>query len=363
MSIYSAFDASVHVVVCAGGSGTRFWPLSREHRPKQLLSLMDSGSLLQNTFTRLAGVVDSSRWWMVVGQSHADACREHVPVIDAERCLVEPCARNTAAAIGLAALHILKKDPEAIMIVLPADHFVADIPAFLSALNAAIEVARTDKIVTLGIEPTHAETGYGYIEKGAASGLSQSYQVERFCEKPPRAQAEAFLSSGRYLWNAGIFVMRAQRLEQDLNTYAAETAKPLWVLSDFIGKSSYGDKLKSIYESIPSISIDYAVMEHSKNLAVIACSCGWSDVGSFDALSSIWDKDLEENICRGRVLSLASKRCIVYSSGDHVTALLGMEDVIVVNTKDATLICHKQCAQDVKQITAALRKQGWEDVC
>ena len=231
----------LHVVVLAGGSGTRFWPLSRRSKPKQLLELTEGGSLLASTFERVRGLVSPENWWMVVGQTYAADCATDVSEIPAGHVLAEPVGRNTAPAIGLAARALLANDPDAVMAVLPADHYVTEPDAFNEAIKTATLAANAGHIVTLGVEPSRPETGYGYIERDEAMEVSGTFRVARFCEKPARAQAEAFLASGKHLWNAGVFVMRADTVLAELERQLPSIAQGLEEIAGHIGQSSYDE--------------------------------------------------------------------------------------------------------------------------
>ena len=351
---------SLHAVVIAGGSGTRFWPLSRQAHPKQLLNLSGQDTLLHATFARVAPLVPAQRWWMVVGAHHAEGCRRAAPEVAQGQGLVEPQARNTAPAIALAALHLAHRDPEAIMAVLPADHHVADGAAFCAALQKAVEVAKTGRIATLGIRPTHAETGFGYISQGEQTpDVSGAYAVARFCEKPDKATAESFLQAGTYLWNAGIFVMRARTYLDEVDCQLPELHAKLAAVGDAIGTFDYALRLEEAYAEIKGISIDYGVMEGAKAAAVVPVQCGWSDVGSWNALGAVVQEDGDGNVVRGQTVLHETKNSVVYGTEDAVVAVVGMDGVVVVHTPDATLVLPKDRAQDVRKVIERLQDAAW----
>ena len=351
----------LRAVVLAGGSGTRFWPLSRPHRPKQLLDLSGQGVLLWQTFDRVEPLITNEHWWMVVGDAHAQGCADVVSGVSSERVLVEPCARNTAAAIGLAASHLVKQDPDAIMVILLADHHVRDASAFCAALTLAAEAASESGIVTLGIKPSRPETGYGYIESGAQGSSEGVFQVKSFKEKPDLETAQSYLSSGNFLWNAGVFVVRADCILGELSRQQPELHAGLMKLAGFIETDDYDAKLQSIYETLPSISIDYAVMENASEVSVIPLECGWSDVGSLASLDGVLKQDSNNNQVLGRTLALDTQDSTLIADEDHVVAAIGLRDMVVVHTRDATLVMPKERAQDVRQIVALLKEQGWNE--
>ena len=348
----------LQAVVLAGGSGTRFWPLSRPHRPKQLLDLSGQGVLLWQTFDRLSSLVSKRQCWMVVGDAHAEGCMQAVPEVDAERVLVEPCARNTAAAIGLAAIHLVHESPQATMVILPADHHVRDSNAFCEAINQASAVAQSSSIVTLGIKPSRAETGYGYIECGEPRGETGAFEVSAFREKPDPQLAEEYVKAGHYYWNAGVFVARADIMLEQIRLYQPELHTGLMNLADCIGQADYQDKLNTIYASLPSISIDYAVMEQAKDVAIVPVECGWSDVGSLATLDGVIEADENKNLILGQSLTIDTSGCTLIAEGNNVVATIGLKDMVVVHTEDATLVLPKARAQEVKAIVSMLRENG-----
>ena len=355
---------SLHAVVVAGGSGTRFWPLSRKHHPKQLLNLSGEDTLLRATFTRVSSIADKARWWMVVGQAHADGCRKVAPEVPPAHVLVEPVARNTAPAIGLAAIHLRRSDPDALMVVLPADHHVSNPNAFCASLQTAAQLASQGAIVTLGIKPTHPETGYGYIQQGtkipAAGGAA--FEVARFCEKPNRERAEAFLSEGNFVWNAGIFVMQPAAYLEEVARQLPDLHKAL----EAIAKSLDGTPqqqaavLNEQFTAIKGISIDYGVMENAKRVAVVPADCGWSDVGAWNALGAVVPADKAGNVVHGKSVVLDTKNSFIYASDGHMVGVVGVEGLVVVHTPDATLVVPADRAQDVREILEQMKGDAWK---
>ncbi len=354
--------SSVHIVVIAGGSGTRFWPLSRRARPKQLLTLGGEEPLLAATFHRVVSLAPPERWWMVVGAPYADACRAVVPEVPAGQVLVEPMARNTAPAIGLAAVHLAKKDPDAVMVVLPSDHHVADTPAFVEAVNEAVAVAAQGPIVTLGISPTHPETGYGYIQRGERDARGhRTFQVLRFCEKPDLERAKGFLAQGGYEWNAGIFVMQARRVLAEIDRQLPAVGAALRSVQAAIGTDDYADRLREAFLGIVGISFDHGVMEGAKDVDVVPTRCGWSDVGSFSALGGIVDRDEAGNAVAGRAVSVDAKDCVLYAGPGQVVAALGVSGLAIIHSADATLVVPVERAQEVRLILDELNHKGWTE--
>lgn len=352
----------LNIVVIAGGSGTRFWPLSRQRRPKQLLNLTQDRSLLAATFDRVMELTPPEGRWMVVGKLHAGACRDAVGHLVADHCIVEPKSRNTAPAIAIAAVRIRKRDPNALMVVLPADHDVQNRAAFVEAIRCAARVAADGTIVTLGIEPARPETGYGYIEQGAPHPAGHGALIaNRFCEKPDRKKAESLLAAGNYSWNAGIFVMRVDRFLAELERQLPEHHRAFAQLGDVLDTPRFEATLRAVYDSIEGISVDYGIMENADNIAVIPTRCGWSDVGGYRAAHEIAagrkDTDDDGNLARGDNVLVDADNCYVLneSESDHVVAVVGLKDIAVVHTEDATLVVPLDRAQDVRQVVARLR--------
>lgn len=349
--------AEVHAVILAGGKGTRFWPRSRVRRPKQLLPIVSERTMVQETLERLKPLIPPRRVWVVTGADHADELREQLPSIPPEQIIVEPVGRNTAPAIGLAAHGIARRRPDALMVVLPADHHVRFADRFRETIERAISVAESGKLlVTIGIEPNAPETGYGYIERGEPLGEGV-HRVARFTEKPDRARAEAFLASGRYLWNGGIFIWRVKTIREALARHLPEVESHLDAIA-----VAWGDPevLADRYERIEDGSIDYGVLEKADNVAVVAGDFGWDDIGSWTALLRLWPADAAGNVVRGRVIALDSRGNLV-AADKRLVALIGVEDLVVIETEDAVLICPTGRAQDVKQVIEELRQRGWKE--
>ena len=357
--------ANIYGVIMAGGSGTRFWPLSREALPKQLLKIYGDDPLLKQTINRISILVPHDRIFIVTNRHHMDQIKYQIKDIDKVHFIIEPSAKNTAPAIGLAAFELMAIDPQGIMCVLPADHIIKDEQMFSAAIRFASRVAEEGYLTTIGIKPNRPETGYGYIEAGNEIGISngngdlQVFNVKRFIEKPHIEKARRFFKEERFLWNSGIFVWKISTIIKELSKYLPSVFEAL----ENVYSGKHEDKnhgLKDAYAKIESVSIDYGVMEKSDRVAVIPVDLGWSDVGSWTALDEISPKDANGNIITGNVVDIDSKDSILYAS-DRLVATIGLKDMIVVDTADATLVCGKDRAQDVKKVVEELKKRGAEE--
>lgn len=353
----------MQVLVLAGGSGTRFWPLSRGRRPKQFLALDGERSLLQATVDRLAPLVEPRSVWICTTQALADAVREQLPDVPPEQILAEPCGRNTAPAIGWSLHQMPEEARDGVVAVLPADHRVAEGAAFRAALEQAGGLAaREDRVVALGVTPRWAETGYGYLElvagdvSEAGSPAREARRVERFVEKPDAQNAARYLASGRHLWNAGIFVFRGAVLLDHLERFEPEIGRGLAAIDDA------PERLEALYPELPKISIDYAVMERLEGeIAAVALDAGWSDLGSWEALTEVVPADGAGNHIRGDVLAIDARSNLLVA--DHGTvAVVGVENLVVVRTEDTVLVLPRERSQDVRQIVAALRDGERDDL-
>ena len=352
----------IHVVAIAGGSGTRFWPLSRKSNPKQLLPICHGRSLIHATFERIKSLVEPEQCWMVVGQDHVQGCRNDVPAIPAQQILAEPLGKNTAPAVALAAIQVQKKNPEAIVAILPADHYVEDKQAFCEALKNAAQIAQNDAIVTLGIQPTRPETGYGYIEPDKTKELNATgFQVKSFREKPDAALAQTFFESGDFYWNAGIFVFKPSTFMGELQTQLPKMHEQMMEIQSAIGETNYEAVLSRNYQNIENISIDYGIMENAKDVAVVPANCGWSDVGSWNSVDAIFERDQQSNLTHGRYITMDANNNVISSNETHVIGVIGLDNIAVVHTKDATLVVPRDRAQDVKQLLSEIEKNEWSE--
>lgn len=352
-------------IIMAGGSGTRFWPASRAHYPKQFLKITSDRSMLEETIARAEQFTPLEHIGVVVGQVHAALTQEQVgaqPV----KVLVEPFGRNTAACIGLAAIHVKQDNLDEPIIILPADHFIADVASFTATIQAAAETARQGSIVTLGIQPTRPETGYGYIHAGAAQGETNGkpyYQVNRFVEKPDVETAIGYLASGEYSWNSGIFIFTARTILQEIETCLPSLYAGLLEIELAIGSPAYDTVVEKVYGRIESVSIDYGVMEKTQRpIYVFKSDFGWSDVGSWQALYELRSSeyDAQQNLLLGATLTHEAEGNLVFSTTDRKIALLGVEGLVVVDTPEALMIAPLDRSQDVKVFPEMLKKDQFK---
>jgi mannose-1-phosphate guanylyltransferase len=351
---------NLYVVILAGGGGTRLWPLSRQRRPKHLQQLCGDDCLIVQTQERVAPIVDAQRILVVTVAEQADIIRGVLPALPADNVVIEPMGRNTAPCLGLMAMIIHRKDPDAIMAALPADHAVRDAPAFREALLTAADAAGEGHLVTLGIRPAAPETGFGYIERGSLLGLRRGhsvYRVARFTEKPDQKTAEAFLASGRFFWNSGMFVWKVSALLAEIKRLLPDVHAGLEELAPALGTAMQGDALARVWPGLPSISIDYGVMERAQDVVVVPADIGWSDVGSWNAVHGIGDGDENGNVTEGEGELLDCHNTYVRTAG-RLVAAIGLEDMIVVDSGDALLVCPKSRAQDVKRLVELLQREG-----
>lgn len=341
-----------YAVVMAGGSGTRFWPQSRRRRPKQFLTVSGRASLLQETVARLRGVVAPERVLVVASREVAPLIREQLPRLRSENLVIEPAARGTAPCLALTAACIAERDPDATMAVFPADHVIAPRIDFQRCVRLAFATAEKERcLVTFGIAPTHAETGYGYIRVGAPRRRTRPrlFWASRFVEKPDAATARRYLEEGGYLWNSGMFVWRVDVLRAAVEEHAPAIAGALWRAAGGPRRRDW----RSRYVALRGVSIDVAVMEKAERVAVVEGAFSWNDVGSWDAVASLLPTDGDNNACRGDVLQIDCRNTVVYGD-DRLVAMLGVEDLVVVETADALLICPRGRSQEVRRLVEAL---------
>jgi len=355
--------ATTYGVIMAGGVGTRFWPRSREKFPKHLLQIVGKETMIQSTVKRLEPMVHPADVFVVTNRLQKGAVMKQLPHLREDNVIVEPVGRNTAPCIGLAALHVRRRDPDAVMVVLPADHIIRDDEQFHRALALAVETARgSSNLLTIGITPTHPETGYGYIQFVNDEGPANPYRdrgvmkVKTFAEKPNAQTAERFLASGDFLWNSGMFVWRAEAILRQIRACLPDTFAQLEKIDAAIGGPHYQQALETAYGMIRGISIDYGVMEKSDSVFVIPGSFGWNDLGSWDEVFRVAGKDDSGNSITGKVIQKDTKNSYIYSP-DKVVATIGVDDLIIVNTDDALLVCRKGRSQDVKEIADYLKRK------
>jgi len=354
----------LHPVIMAGGSGTRFWPRSRLSRPKQLLQIVGEGTMIEQTFTRLRSLVESELFLVITNIAQADAIRRQLPALCPEQIVAEPVGRDTAAAIGLAALMVLRKDPQGVMAVLTADHVVRPARAFVECIKEAVKVASEHAaLVTFGVKPSGPSTLYGYIRRGEplGDGRAGAYKIEEFKEKPDRVTAEEYLKSGEFYWNSGNFVWRASDILAAIESLMPELFQGLERIRPAVGTDDLPDVLKREYPSLPKMSIDYGVMEKADNAVVLEARFEWDDVGAWDAVARHYSSDENGNTVLCRHVGLDSTNCIVVAEEGHVVATAGVDNLIVVQTSDATLVCDRRRAGDVKEIVNILKARGLEE--
>ncbi len=351
----------IHAIIMAGGSGTRFWPKSRRDRPKQLLRLHGEASMLQQTVARIAPLVPPERILIITGADQAEATREQLPGLPSENVVAEPCPRDTAPCVGLAAAIVAHRDPEGTMVVMPADHVIEPAEDFLRTVRAAVEVVDEDPtaFVTFGIKPTRPETGYGYIERGDLLGHPEAialYRVVRFREKPDRTTAEQFLASGNFFWNSGIFIWRAQAILDGLRDHRPKLFEPIDRVARALGTPEAVAVIAQEYPGMEKVPIDKAVMENAPNVRVLEVTYNWNDVGDWRALAELVAPDSQGNAIQGKVLAVETSGSIIVSDNDQLIATLGVEDLVIVQSGDATLVARKDQLDKLKALVEGLGK-------
>ena len=373
---------SLYAVIMAGGVGSRFWPRSRRARPKQFLDVLGPASLIQNTQARLQGLVPPERTLVVTHADYVGQTREHLPAVPAANVLAEPIARNTAPCIALAAARLVAEDPDATMVVLPADHLVANVGRFQEVLRAAVARAETPSergpgpLVTIGIRPTHPETGYGYIQYDPADGAPngadgapradsgddapRAHPVRSFAEKPDLATAERFLDAGDFLWNSGMFVWRAQAILDAMAEHLPKVHACFAPLADAFAGGDAGAAIADAYERTPKVSIDVGIMEKARDVWVVPGAFGWNDVGDWRAVHAVSDKDEAGNAAEGHVIFHNTAHSYAKASDGRLVVLVGLRDTVVVDAEDAVLVCDRESAQQVKDIVDYLGLHGLE---
>lgn len=346
-------------VIPAGGSGTRLWPLSRAARPKFLLPLLGERSLLQRTFDRLGELTDPLHIIVVCGPAHVAAIARQLPDLPTGNIIVEPSPNGTGPALALATALIAQRDPEAIIGSFAADHEIAHQPAFVDALQTAINVAESGHLVTVGIEPTRPETGYGYIERSSdivsEAGAVTAYRATRFVEKPDLETAQVYLALGTFLWNAGIFVWSARTLLAELERQQPVIAAGVRRIGEMWDTNQRERTMTEVWPSLPSITIDHGIMEHAHNIAVVPVDMGWSDIGDWNGLGELIEQDGLGNSVRGELLQIDTTNSVIWSETGRMVAMVGLDNIIVVDTEDALLVVDRDKSQEVKQVVDQLK--------
>lgn len=352
-----------YAVILAGGVGSRLWPRSRQTSPKQFSDITGSGrTMIQETVDRLAGLVPDENIHIVTGERYRDLALEQLPQLPSENILAEPYGRNTGPAIGLACAYLHARDPEAVVAFLHADQAIPQVDAFQNSLKRAIEAAEADHLVTLGITPTSPNTGFGYIRSAAQlSSIAQNglpaYEVDQFLEKPDLETAKAFLAEGTYFWNGGMFICSVSKMMQEFKRQLPDSYELLVSMAQGYASQGADFDISAIWDKMPEISIDHGIMEGAENVAVVPLNAGWNDVGSWDAIEAVRDRDENNNcVARGEILTVDSNGSIIYS--DKMVALIGVEDLVIVETDDALLVGRKDQMQQVKNIVELLKSQG-----
>ncbi|MCQ2416409.1 MAG: NTP transferase domain-containing protein [Oscillospiraceae bacterium] len=354
----------VTAVIMAGGRGERFWPKSRKKCPKQFLSLTNDGeTMIQKTVNRISGLVKPEHVYIVTNDEYINLVEEQMPQIPKENLLREPAARNTAPCIAFAAAVISKRHGEdAVMLVLPADHLIRHEAICEDVLHRAANAAvETQSLITIGIAPTYPETGYGYIAFSRSEKAPEGfYRVSAFKEKPDYQTAHHYVESGHYLWNSGMFAWQAKTFLQAVQAHLPEAASIAQKLHDACDTDSFEEVLEQEFPKMPSISVDFGVLEHAEELYTISGSFGWDDVGSWPSLQRVARTDENGNYCDGDIMAIDTKECVI-SGGKKLIAAVGLEHIIVVDTEDALLVCDISDAQNIKKVTELLRAQGREE--
>jgi mannose-1-phosphate guanylyltransferase len=354
----------LHAIIMAGGSGTRFWPKSRRDRPKQLLRLFGDATMLQQTVARIEPLVPSERVVIITGADQADATRAQLPELLPGNIVAEPCPRDTAPCVGLAAWVVRKKDPQGAMIVMPADHVVEPTAAFLATVRTAASVIEDDPttLVTFGIKPTRPETGYGYIERGELLETRDGIAVNRvvqFREKPDLATAETFLAAGNFAWNSGIFLWKARTILDELQRHRPQLATALARIGDALGTPAERDVIAFEYPRMERAPIDKAVMEKAANVRVLEVRYDWNDVGDWRSLAELLPQDPRGNAIQGDVIAHETTNSIIISDDGGLIATLGLDDVVVVQSGKATLVARRNQLDKLKGLVESLRDKGY----
>ncbi len=346
-----------YALIMAGGGGTRLWPLSRKDRPKQMLPLTEERSMFQVTVERLRDLLPMARIFVVTGEEMAKALHQSTPSLPFENFIIEPFGRDSGPAAGLGVFQIAKRDPQAVIAILSADHHIANEEAFLQALRAAEVYARQGYIVTLGIPPSYPATGFGYIERGEQLGEAYGlavYRSLRFTEKPDEATAAVFLSKNTYSWNAGMFIMTAERAKQE---FARQQPAMYALLERAVAQP---EELPALWGQIQKLSLDYAIMEGAEQVAVIPVQMGWSDVGTWSTLFEVLARDEDDNAVRGgEHIRIDTRSTLIVS--ERLVVTIGVSNLVIVDTGDVVLVCDKDRAQDVREVVKQLKAQGKDD--
>ncbi len=351
---------NLYALIAAGGSGTRLWPRSRRDSPKQFLDIVSERTMLQETYDRTVPLIPPERILVITNDAYVGTVREQLPEIPGENIIGEPAGHGTAPAVGLGAIILRRRDPEAIMAMLTADHLIRKPEEFRSVLQAAAEVAQRGHLVTLGITPYQPETGYGYIHRGEPLPKANDhpvYRVLEFTEKPDRATAEQFVASGEYYWNSGMFVWRVDVILREIRRFMPRLAEQLEEIAEALSTPRARVVLERVWDRVADQTIDYGVMEQADDVAVIPADIGWSDVGSWATLFELLPADEEHNVVIGEHVGVETRNSLIYSPR-RLIATVGIEDLVIVDTDDALLVCPRDRAQEVKALVDQLRRSN-----
>jgi mannose-1-phosphate guanylyltransferase len=350
-----------YALIMAGGVGTRLWPLSRRDRPKQSLELVGERTMFEHAVDRIVPIFQPEEIFVVTGAEHVASLAAQAPKLPRENFIVEPAGRGTAPAIGLGAIHLRRQDPEAVMAVLTADHFIADVARFRQALTAAAQAAKEGHLVTLGIKPSSPSTGYGYIEQGGSLGEVEGFQIfcaERFTEKPDQETAFQMVGSGEYSWNSGMFIWRVDRIMEEFERQMPEFYVQLAEVEATLNTPGYQGTLGRVWPQVDKQTIDYGVMEGAEDVVVIPVDIGWSDVGSWTSLSELLPADEAGNIVVGPHVGVDTRDTLVFSkSNQRLIATIGLEGMVIVDTENALLVCPREREQEVREIVRLLESE------
>lgn len=353
---------NIYAVIMAGGVGSRFWPRSREKKPKQLLSIFGKESLIQNTVRRLHGLIPAENIFIVTNALHRDEIINQLPELNPDKVIAEPVGRNTAPCIMLASAIIEKQDPEAVCLVLPADHLIKEEDNFRQTLRMAAEFAYKSKsLVTIGIAPNRPETGYGYIQIEPKETAERIHKVKSFAEKPNYATAVRFLQDGGFYWNSGMFIWKNSVILDEIKLHLPELYNAFNGLTGNLNSPEFKNSLANIYNSVRGISIDYGVMEKATSVHVVKSNFIWSDVGSWEEVYQLSDKNGSGNVSEGNVYTESTLDSYIYSP-EKFTAVIGAENLLVINTHDSLLICRRDKAQDVKKVVEFLKENNHSEI-